>query len=325
MKDVLLEKTGGTVTVDEKSFVALNKKARFICSEHRPFRKRAYDCLEQLHPCTKCGLGRRASGYSDDEAYAVFQKRVPADYTVQPFVYEGRETLVTVCCGKHPAYEVQFGSGVRGIKCRKCSHAAAMGKRKASIKKANDKKRLKFFEDWLRRARERHGDKFDYSKVKYKTRKSRVLIGCPVHGFRPQVAETHLTKGCRLCADEELAGLYSERYFELFPERKKSPATLYYVRIEVGTESFYKIGITVTRVKTRFSAALKEADVEILAELKTTLFDAYHRETKLQRSHGDKWRYRPKLDADSVRAMRLGPSECFSRPLSAKAKGEAFG
>lgn len=100
---------------------------------------------------------------------------------------------------------------------------------------------------------------------------------------------------------------------------------MYHVRTTIRSETFYKVGITATRVKTRFSAALKEAKLEILGEAKTTLLDAYLRETNLQCSHGDKWRYRSRLGAKFVRALRLGPSECFSRPLPQKVIKDLFG
>ncbi len=318
LKDALLERSGGTVTVDEKTFKALNKSARFICEKHKSFRKRAFDCLVQLHPCTECGRGQRDNRYSNAEAYAIMRERVPRGYRVIPFKYEGRQTLVTIDCKKHAPYTVKFGSSSRGVKCLKCSHTAAMAKRKASIKKSNENKRSEYFDDWLQRARERHGDKFDYSRVKYQTMKSVVLIGCPYHGFRRQLAETHLKGGCKQCAVEELGGRYTEKFFELFPERRTLPAHLYYVRIAISEEVFYKVGITVNSVKTRFSAAFKGATIEVLSTLKTTLYRAFALETELQRSHGDRHRFRPALDSETIRKLRIGPSECFSAPLSSR-------
>ena len=54
------------------------------------------------------------------------------------------------------------------------------------------------------RAREIHGDKYDYSKVEYKNSKEKVCIICPVHGEFWQTPSIHLmSKGCRQCGLEK--------------------------------------------------------------------------------------------------------------------------
>lgn len=37
-------------------------------------------------------------------------------------------------------------------------------------------------ENWIKRAREVHGDLYDYSKTVYKSSKDKVIITCPIHG-----------------------------------------------------------------------------------------------------------------------------------------------
>lgn len=55
-------------------------------------------------------------------------------------------------------------------------------------------------EEFIARAREVHGDKYDYSKVVYKNNKSYVTIICPVHGEFSQIAQDHMRGiGCRKC------------------------------------------------------------------------------------------------------------------------------
>lgn len=42
-------------------------------------------------------------------------------------------------------------------------------------------------EEFIRRAKKVHGDKYDYSKVKYVKAKEKVCIICPIHGeFTPK-------------------------------------------------------------------------------------------------------------------------------------------
>lgn len=55
-------------------------------------------------------------------------------------------------------------------------------------------------EEFIRRAREVHGDKYDYSKVVYETGRKKVCIICPEHGEFWQTPQKHLSgQGCARC------------------------------------------------------------------------------------------------------------------------------
>ena len=59
-------------------------------------------------------------------------------------------------------------------------------------------------EEFIQKAREVHGDKYDYSKVKYVNSKTQVCIICKEHGEFPQQASNHLHGiGCPLCGIEK--------------------------------------------------------------------------------------------------------------------------
>jgi len=64
----------------------------------------------------------------------------------------------------------------------------------------NDYKKLST-EDFIKRAKEVHGNKYDYSKVNYKSLESKVTIICPIHGEFEQRADSHLFQksGCPKC------------------------------------------------------------------------------------------------------------------------------
>lgn len=56
-------------------------------------------------------------------------------------------------------------------------------------------------EIFINKAKEIHGDKYDYSKVIYIKSKEKVKIICPLHGIFEQIPNSHLTKqGCATCA-----------------------------------------------------------------------------------------------------------------------------
>lgn len=54
---------------------------------------------------------------------------------------------------------------------------------------------------FIRKAKEIHGDKYNYSRVKYKNNREKVEIICPIHGSFFQKPNDHLLgKGCIMCA-----------------------------------------------------------------------------------------------------------------------------
>lgn len=55
-------------------------------------------------------------------------------------------------------------------------------------------------EEFVQKAKEIHGDKYDYSLVDYKGWEGKVKIICPIHGIFEQAAGGHLQKaGCNKC------------------------------------------------------------------------------------------------------------------------------
>ena len=96
------------------------------------------------------------------------------------------------------------------IKCPQCgnvflqepsSHLAGHGCPKCNKKQTHRKISQ---EAYIARAKEVHGDKYDYSKTKYKDMRSKIEIVCPVHGSFYQQAQSHLLgHGCPLCKSDK--------------------------------------------------------------------------------------------------------------------------
>jgi very-short-patch-repair endonuclease len=54
--------------------------------------------------------------------------------------------------------------------------------------------------EFIKKARAFHGDRYDYSKVRYQNAQEKVCIVCPVHGDFWQIANSHVRGlGCRIC------------------------------------------------------------------------------------------------------------------------------
>ena len=77
--------------------------------------------------------------------------------------------------------------------------------------KCNDKY-IPTTEEWIKKAKQVHGDKYDYSKTVYINSQTNICIICPEHGEFWQLPSTHLKgSGCPLCV-----GTHGEQYIMEF-------------------------------------------------------------------------------------------------------------
>lgn len=170
--------------------------------------------------------------------------------------------------------------------------------------------------EWLEKAANAHGDFFDYSKVKYVNARTNVEVGCPDHGyFWTNPRQHYLGHGCKKCANANLQGLYSTKYFDKFPDKKTTPAILYFLQYtskDTG-EVFYKTGITSNSISERVSIDKKSHYIEILMDRVMTLYDAYTKEQYILERFSE-FKYRPKHE------MRGGNTECLSRDITNEIK-----
>lgn len=141
------------------------------------------------------------------------------------------------------------------------------------------------FNYFINKAKEVHGDKYDYSLVDYKNSKIKIKIICPVHGSFIKSVQKHLSgQKCPKCTFEEnlknglYPGGYSDKFFKDNPNKIDEKAYLYYVKIK----GYYKIGIT-ANLYNRLKSLKSEfkADVEVIDVLETTLQRAYNAEQKI--------------------------------------------
>lgn len=69
--------------------------------------------------------------------------------------------------------------------------------------------RIRNTDQFVRKARKLHGDRYNYSKVEYSSAKEKVIIGCPDHGWFEQTPSNHTHKtharGCPKCGGQQLS------------------------------------------------------------------------------------------------------------------------
>ena len=162
------------------NYVGLNKSVCIICPDHGDFFQKASTHLSGCG-CPAC-FGTPKSNTDDfiRKAKVIHGKR----YDYSKVTYKGNKLKICIICPEHGEWWVTPNNHLKGSRCPGC-----YGTPKQTTK------------EFVIKAREIHGDKYDYSKVEYDGLKRKVCIICPEHGEFWQSAGSHLNgSGCPECS-----------------------------------------------------------------------------------------------------------------------------
>ncbi len=153
-----------------------------ICPEHGQFWQMPANHVKGAG-CPTCDLERKRKTSEDFIRDAIRIHGNKYDYSKVNYVRNIDE--VEIICPKHgsffqkPVIHINSASN-----CPFCSPNAVKTK-----------------EEFINASKKVHGDKYDYSVVKYKTARLKVIIICPTHGPFAQVPFSHIIgNGCGACA-----------------------------------------------------------------------------------------------------------------------------
>lgn len=108
------------------------------------------------------------------------------DYSLVDYV--NAKTKIKIICPAHGIFEQIPYNHLSGKGCMECGHIE------------NGRNRSITFDKFLEKARDVHGDKYDYSKSKVENYKIKIEIICKIHGSFFQTPNNHLSgKGCKEC------------------------------------------------------------------------------------------------------------------------------
>lgn len=125
------------------------------------------------------------------QAFIEKAKEVHGDkYDYSKVEYVNCNTKVCIICPKHGEFYIKPGNFLHGQGCKWCG-----------IEK-HKKERALTTEEFINRAKEVHGNKYDYSKVEYVNCDTKVCIICSKHGEFWQTPYKHVNNkcGCPKCA-----------------------------------------------------------------------------------------------------------------------------
>lgn len=177
---------GNKYDYSQSQYVNSHTPLKIICPEHGEFLQRP-DNHYLGKGCPLCGNKRVSKKMvKTQEQFIKEAIEIHGDkYDYSQVKYVDSWTPVAIICPKHglfyqkPIQHINHKAG-----CIKCAHEHL------STIHALTK------EEFIKRARSVHGDKYDYSKVEYVNQKIPITITCPVHGDFEQVPLVHYNMGC---------------------------------------------------------------------------------------------------------------------------------
>jgi hypothetical protein len=154
-------------------------KIKIICPVHGIFEQRTSNHLRG-QGCKQCGGTKKLT----TEEFIKKAKTIHGDkYDYNLVDYKNTYTKVKIICPIHGVFKQKPSDHLRNNGCPECS-----GTKKLTTK------------EFIEKAKAVHGDKYDYSLVKYKNTKTKVKIICPIHNTFEQRPNSHLKGfGCPEC------------------------------------------------------------------------------------------------------------------------------
>lgn len=111
-----------------------------------------------------------------------------AKYDYSETRYVNRDTRVVIICREHGPFEQFPQNHLKGCGCNACGVIRA-----ANHLRSNSN-------EFIRKARLKHGLEYDYSRVDYFNNHTEVTIVCRRHGDFEQIPQSHLAgRGCPIC------------------------------------------------------------------------------------------------------------------------------
>lgn len=283
---------GDKFSYDKFEYINAKTKSIITCLIHGDFLQSADKHFNNKTPCPECykirksnlRKGKSTNGESKlipkEEYLHMLEEKYGNKFTFNLDNYIGlTKGSVTLYCKKHgystytPRSLLQSTYG-----CRDCGFKTVANKK------------IKNYDNFLKKAKQIHGDKYIYPETNrqiYKNRKSTIEIICKEHGLFSKKAQKHIAgQGCFECRINELVedgilvGGYNEELFSTNKKLAETKGFLYYLSVDNGKQ--YKIGITrnlYNRIKSLKSESKKE--ITLLDTLELPLYEAYKIEQEL--------------------------------------------
>jgi len=159
-------------------------KVKIICSKHGIFEQVASNHMNG----SICPICANRVQYTTKEFIEKAKQIHGNKYDYSLVVYKGNKGKVKIICPEHGIFEQTPNNHLsKKVECPKCKNTKYTT------------------EEFVEKAKQIHGEKYDYSLVNYKNIKTKIKIICPKHGIFEQFPVHHIrgTK-CAKCANSNL-------------------------------------------------------------------------------------------------------------------------
>lgn len=251
----------GKYTYSQKHYKTGSRETRFHCPKHG-FKWQLPSVHAKGHGCKDCGIEaveeiqrlKQEADFIRVLTSLYGKKYAVTGFFLKKYSNGALRRWASLECDEHDPFDMP---------CSSLKSQGSIGCKDCEKRKIGDSNR-KSTQEFIAKATLLHNGFYDYSETVYKSAKSKISYGCPIHGLRTgQTADAHLRpSGCRKCADEELVGRLKE---DSYPP--KEPYGIYLLELEnVKTrEKYLKVGLSRTSVKQRMAHLQKDYEFKVLA------------------------------------------------------------
>lgn len=219
---------GDLYNYEKVIYKGCDKKVIIKCNDHGDFEQ-----TPTLHlkgsGCPKCAnILRNINNKKSTDIFIQQAKLVHNNkYDYSKVNYNTSKIKVIIICSIHGEFEQLPNVHLHGSGCQQC----------------NSDKLSKIFllttEQFIEKAISKHGDKYDYTKVKYIKSNKELTIICKIHGDFKQIANSHLQgHGCPYCGN-----VIKKTNEEFILEAKQIHGDLYDYSKTIYISSFNKVKI----------------------------------------------------------------------------------
>ena len=178
----------------EVKYIDSKTKVRIICPNHGPFLQLPLNHIAG-HKCPECSKIMRANRRRKTINTFINDARLihKNKYDYSKVEYKNAKEKVCIICPKHGEFWQAPSCHLNCNGCPECGKIVCHKKTQLSQ------------EEIIKRFEMVHNKQYDYSKVSYKGKHTKVCIICPVHGEFWQTPHNHLKgNGCPKCRNSHL-------------------------------------------------------------------------------------------------------------------------
>ena len=191
-------------------YKTVHEYIEYVCPIHGKIKQEANSHLRG-HGCPQCSYGGNKGNIQSKEHFVKRAKEVHGDkYSYEKVKYLGWYEKVEIICPVHGSFWQEAGNHLLGYGCKKCGFERTHNSNKETR------------ESFIKNAKKKFGDRYDYNLVEYKGCYEPVKIICKKHGVFEMAPTYHLIgHNCPKCVSEEMSNLRRSTTEDFIKSAKK--------------------------------------------------------------------------------------------------------